>query len=50
VSFDKIWKPVLAVTLALLGLWYLDIIDFSSAPDLIGVGALATAVLLVLDK
>jgi len=40
----------LAVTMGLLGLWYLDVIDFSSAPDLIGIGAIASAVLLILDK
>lgn len=49
-KISKIWMVVLAVTLAILGLWYLDVIDWSSAPDMIGIGALASAVLLVLDK
>lgn len=49
-KFSKLWMVVLAATMALLGLWYLDIIDFSSAPDLIGIGAIASAVLLLLDK
>lgn len=49
-KISKVWMVVLAATLALLGLWYLDIIDFNSTPELIGIGALASAVLLLLDK
>ena len=49
-QFKKFWMVALAATLAVLGLWYLDVVNFESAPDLIGLGALASAVLLVLDK
>lgn len=47
---SKMWMVVLAITLALWGLLLLEVLDFSSATDIIGVGAIASAVLLLLDK
>lgn len=49
-KFSKIWMVVLAATLALWGLLLLDVIDWSSLPDILGIGAIASAVLLILDK
>jgi hypothetical protein len=47
---SKIWKVALAATLAVWGLLLLDILTFSSATDVVGIGALASAVLLLIDK
>jgi hypothetical protein len=41
---------VLAATLGLYGLLLLDVLDFSSGTDIIGIGMIASAVLLILDK
>ena len=49
-QFKKIWMVVLAAGLALEGLWYLDVISFDNAFELIGVVNIAAAVFLVLDK
>lgn len=49
-SFSKLWKVVLAVTLLIWGLGLLDILTFDSQGDILGIGAIASAVLLILDK
>lgn len=49
-KITKLWKVVLAVTLVVWGLLLLDIITFSSAPDIVGIGAIAAGVLLLIDK
>lgn len=47
---SKFWMVVLAATLALYGLFLLDVLDFSSGIDVIGIGMIASAVLLLLDR
>lgn len=46
----KLWKVVLAATLGLYGLFLLDVLDFSSGMDIVGIGMIASAVLLLIDK
>ncbi len=46
----KLWRVVLAATLILWGLQLLDVLTFSSASDIIGIGGVASGVLLLLDK
>ena len=41
---------MLAATLILWGLLLLDVVTFSSASDIIGIGGIASGVLLLLDK
>jgi hypothetical protein len=41
---------LLAATLIVWGLLLLDVLTFSSASDLVGIGAIASGVLLLLDK
>jgi hypothetical protein len=50
VRISKFWMVVLAATLALYGLFLLDVLDFSSGIDVIGIGMIASAVLLLLDR
>lgn len=49
-KITKIWMVVLAATLALWGLGLLDILTFDNQGDILGIGAIASAVLLILDK
>ncbi len=49
-KISKLWRVVLAATLALWGLSLLDILTFSSASDLVGIGAVASAVLILIDR
>ncbi len=46
----KLWRVVLAATLILWGLQLLDVLTFSNASDIIGIGGVASGVLLLLDK
>jgi hypothetical protein len=50
VKVSKIWMVVLAATLAIWGLGLLDIVTFDKQGDILGIGAIASAVLLLLDK
>ncbi|MEE8496972.1 MAG: hypothetical protein V3S62_00380 [Acidimicrobiia bacterium] len=49
-KISKLWRVVLAATLILWGLLSLDVVTFSSASDIIGIGSIASGVLLLLDK
>ncbi len=49
-KISKLWRVVLAATLILWGLLLLDVLTFSSASDIIGIGGIASGVLLLLDK
>jgi len=49
-KISKLWMVILAATLGVYGLLLLDILDFSSAGDIVGIGMIASAVLLLLDK
>jgi hypothetical protein len=49
-KISKLWMVVLAATLGVYGLYILDILDFSSLRDIVGIGMIASAVLLLLDK
>ena len=49
-KISKLWRVVLAATLILWGLLLLDVVTFSSASDIIGIGGIASGVLLLLDK
>ncbi len=46
----KLWRVVLAATLILWGLQSLDVLTFSKASDIVGIGGIASGVLLLLDK
>jgi hypothetical protein len=50
VKISKLWRVVLAATLIVWGLLLLDVLTFSSASDIVGIGAIAAGVLLLLDK
>lgn len=47
-KISKLWKVVLAITLMAWGLVLLDVVSFSS--DILGIGAIAAGVLLLIDK
>ena len=49
-KIGKLWKVVLAATLIVWGLLLLDVLTFSSASDIVGIGGIASGVLLLLDK
>ena len=49
-KISKLWRVVLAATLILWGLQLLDVLTFSGASDIIGIGGVASGVLLLLDK
>ncbi len=49
-KISKLWKVVLAATLILWGLLLLDVLSFSSSGDIMGIGGIASGVLLLLDK
>ena len=49
-KISKLWMVVLAATLALYGLLILDVLDSSGIFDIVGIGMIASAVLLLLDK
>ena len=49
-KISKLWRVVLAATLILWGLLLLDVVTYSSASDIIGIGGIASGVLLLLDK
>ena len=49
-KISKLWRVVLAATLIVWGLLLLDILTFSSASDIVGIGGIASGVLLLLDK
>ena len=46
----KLWRVLLAATLILWGLQELDVLTLSKASDIVGIGAVASGVLLLLDK
>jgi len=50
VKISRLWKLVLAATLIVWGLLLLDVLTFSSASDIVGIGSIASGVLLLLDK
>ena len=49
-KFSKIWHVVLAIWLILLGVIWMDWISFSNSTDILGIGAIVTGVLVLLDK
>ncbi len=49
-KISKLWRVVLAATLIVWGLLLLDVLTFSSASDIVGIGGIASGVLLLLDK
>ena len=49
-KISRLWKLVLAATLIVWGLLLLDVLTFSSASDIVGIGSIASGVLLLLDK
>lgn len=46
----RIWHAVLAGVLAFWGLMLLDVLTFSGADDVLGIGAIAAAVLILFDR
>lgn len=49
-KFDKVWQIVLGVWLIFWGALTMDWFSFSSAGDILGIGALIAGVLTILDK
>lgn len=49
-KFSKIWHLVLAIWLILLGVIWMDWISFDSSTDILGIGAIVTGVLVLIDK
>lgn len=49
-KISKLWRVVLAATLILWGLLLLDVLTFSSASDIIGIGGVVSGVLLLVDR
>ncbi len=49
-KISKLWRVALAVTLILWGLLLLDVVTFSGASDIIGIGGVVSGVLLLLDQ
>jgi uncharacterized membrane protein HdeD (DUF308 family) len=47
---SKLWHVVLAVTLIFWGLVSLDWISFNNAGDVLGIAAIVSGVLLLIDK
>lgn len=47
---DRIWRVALAAVLVVWGLMVLEWLTFENLDVILGIGAIATAVLLVLDK
>lgn len=50
VKISKLWMVLLAATMIVWGLQLLDVLTFSSGSDIVGIGAIASGVLLLLDK
>ena len=46
----KFWQQVLAVVLAYWSLMLFGVFDFGSADEILAVGALVTAALIIIDK
>ena len=49
-SLGKLWMVSLAAVLVWWGLMLLSILDFSSADEILAIGAFVTAFFLIIDK
>ncbi|MBI5156972.1 MAG: hypothetical protein HZA58_03030 [Acidimicrobiia bacterium] len=49
-KFSKIWQLVLAIWLILLGVIWMDWVSFDNSTDVLGIGAIVTGVLVLIDK
>lgn len=49
-KFSKIWHLALGLVLIFWGAMLMDWISFSNASDVLGIGAIVTGVLVLIDK
>jgi len=50
VKFSKIWHLALGIVLIFWGAWLMTWLDFDNASDILGIGAIVTGVLVLIDK
>jgi hypothetical protein len=49
-KLGKVWQLVLAIWLIVLGVIWMDWVSFDNSTDVLGIGAIATGVLALLNK
>ena len=49
-KFSPLWKVVLGIWLVLLGVIWMGWLEFDNSTDILGIGAIITGVLVLIDK